>query len=76
MLALIVKISVILFCGYISIDSFIKASKFDKEVERDVFNPVTAKIFRRRAIRTGILFALGMVVGIASLFFRIAPLGE
>ena len=76
MLALIIKISVILFCGYVSIDSFIKASRYAKEVEKDVLNPLTAKVMRRRAVRTGILFALGMGVGVASLFFKITPLGE
>ena len=76
MLALVIKISAIIFFAYISIDSFYKAKKFTGDVDDDLINPTTARALRRKAIRNGVFYALLAIAAIVSLFFKLAPLGE
>jgi hypothetical protein len=76
MLALIIKISAIIFFTYIAIDSFIKVKKIAVDVNDDLINPTTARVLRRKALRNGILYALLAIASIVALFYKLAPLGE
>lgn len=76
MLALFVKIVGALFFAYISIDSFYKMGIIKREVEDDLLNPKTGKVMRGRALRNGLLFLVLALLAFASVWIRVAPLGE
>ena len=76
MLALLIKIIAGLFFVYISIDSFYKITLIQKEIDDEMINPMTGKILKSRALRSGIMFALAAILSFVSIMFRVAPLGE
>jgi 4-hydroxybenzoate polyprenyltransferase len=76
MLALFIKISAFIFFAVVSIDAFYKMKKVRIDMENELVSPKMGRIFRKRHLRTGIVFAVLALASVAAFFIRIAPLGE
>ena len=76
MFPVIAKVVAIIFCAYVSIDSYRKIGKIQYEVKESIINPKTGVVLKRRALRNSIIFGILALAAIGALFIKIAPLGE
>jgi hypothetical protein len=58
------------------LDSFFKASRIRREMAEEITSKTLGAHLRKRALTAGWIFTLAALAGAASLFLRIAPLGE
>ena len=71
MLGSIIKIISCLFFAYVSIDSFFILKRINRDVEKDLLNPKTAQVFRRRSVISGILAFLVSMISLGALWFEV-----
>lgn len=75
-MALFIKITMILFFFFVSIDSYFKVKRLEEDMENDLLNPKLGKVFRKRYRLRGILFFLGGCLFVWTLFLKLPFLGE
>jgi len=76
MLALGVKIAGAAFFLFLSVDSFYKVRKVNREIGDDFLSPAVGRTLGRKAVFNGIVFMIIALLAIGSFFIEIGPLGE
>ena len=76
MVAFAIKVAAMIFCIYVSVDSFRKRKLIAQDIKDELVNKKTGEYLRAKARRAGFLFALGAVASLVAFFFKLPFLGE